>query len=101
MSATNHVAINRIDDAALHEGRDLAVVTDYRTVLAQKCERHLQLSDADLSDVLLAISETDEVVNPDGSSAMAHRGNLGASRPGTLAGRRSKCQRIGDKKFLD
>jgi len=40
-----------LDDAALHEGRDLAVVTDYRTVLAQICERHLQLSDADLSDV--------------------------------------------------
>jgi uncharacterized protein (DUF1501 family) len=40
-----------LDDGALHEGRDLAVVTDYRTVLAQVCERHLQLSDADLSDV--------------------------------------------------
>ena len=32
-----------LDDAALHEGRDLAVVTDYRTVLAQICERHLRL----------------------------------------------------------
>jgi uncharacterized protein (DUF1501 family) len=40
-----------LDDAALHEGRDLAVVTDYRTVLAQICERHLGLSDADLSKV--------------------------------------------------
>jgi uncharacterized protein (DUF1501 family) len=40
-----------LDDAALHEGRDLAVATDYRTVLAEVCERHLQLSDADLSNV--------------------------------------------------
>jgi uncharacterized protein (DUF1501 family) len=40
-----------LDDAALHEGRDLAVVTDYRTVLAQICERHLKLSDTDLSKV--------------------------------------------------
>jgi uncharacterized protein (DUF1501 family) len=40
-----------LDDAALHEARDLAVATDYRTVLAQVCERHLQLSDADLSNV--------------------------------------------------
>jgi uncharacterized protein (DUF1501 family) len=40
-----------LDDAALYEGRDLAVVTDYRTVLAQICERHLRLSEADLSNV--------------------------------------------------
>jgi uncharacterized protein (DUF1501 family) len=40
-----------LDDAALHEGRDLEVVTDYRTVLAQICARHLRLSDADLSRV--------------------------------------------------
>ena len=40
-----------LDDAALYEGRDLAVVTDYRTVLAQICERHLRLSETDLSDV--------------------------------------------------
>jgi uncharacterized protein (DUF1501 family) len=40
-----------LDDAALHEGRDLPVTTDYRTVLAEICERHLRLSDADLSDV--------------------------------------------------
>jgi uncharacterized protein (DUF1501 family) len=40
-----------LDDAALHEGRDLPVTTDYRTVLAEVCERHLRLSDADLSDV--------------------------------------------------
>jgi uncharacterized protein (DUF1501 family) len=40
-----------LDDAALHEGRDLPVTTDCRTVLAEICERHLRLSDADLSDV--------------------------------------------------
>jgi uncharacterized protein (DUF1501 family) len=40
-----------LDDAALHEGRDLAVVTDYRTVLAQICARHLKLSDTDLLKV--------------------------------------------------
>jgi uncharacterized protein (DUF1501 family) len=40
-----------LDDTALHEGRDLAVVTDYRTVLAQICERHLRIADTDLSKV--------------------------------------------------
>jgi uncharacterized protein (DUF1501 family) len=40
-----------LDDTALHEGRDLPVTTDYRTVLAEVCARHLRLSDADLSDV--------------------------------------------------
>ncbi len=40
-----------LEDAALHEGRDLPVTTDYRTVLAQLCERHLRLSDANLADV--------------------------------------------------
>lgn len=38
-----------VENAALFEGRDLPVTTDYRTVLAQICERHLRLSDADLS----------------------------------------------------
>ena len=45
-----------LDDAALHEGRDLAVTTDFRTVLAQVCQRHLRLSDEDLSDVFPAMS---------------------------------------------
>jgi uncharacterized protein (DUF1501 family) len=40
-----------LDDGALHEGRDLPVTTDYRTVLAQICERHLRLSDANLADI--------------------------------------------------
>ena len=40
-----------LDDAALHEGRDLPIVTDYRTVLSQVCQGHLRLSDTDLSNV--------------------------------------------------
>ena len=40
-----------LDDTALHDGRDLAVTTDFRTVLAQVCERHLGLADADLAEV--------------------------------------------------
>jgi uncharacterized protein (DUF1501 family) len=40
-----------LDDNALHEGRDLNVTTDYRTVLAQICERHLRLPDTELSTV--------------------------------------------------
>ena len=37
-----------IDDAHLNEGRDLAVTTDFRSVLAQVAERHLQLGDRQL-----------------------------------------------------
>lgn len=37
--------------AALHEGRDLAVTTDFRTVLARICEQHLRLSDDRLDAV--------------------------------------------------
>jgi uncharacterized protein (DUF1501 family) len=44
-----------LNDNALYEGRDLPMTTDYRTVLAQICERHLRLSDADLSDVFPAM----------------------------------------------
>jgi uncharacterized protein (DUF1501 family) len=40
-----------LEDNALHEGRDLNVTTDYRTVLAQICERHLRLPDTELSTV--------------------------------------------------
>jgi len=36
---------------ALYEGRDLAVTTDFRQVIAQLCERHLALPDAKLADV--------------------------------------------------
>jgi uncharacterized protein (DUF1501 family) len=38
-----------IGDDQLNEGRDLAVTTDFRSVLAQVCERHLLLGDAALS----------------------------------------------------
>lgn len=37
--------------AALHEGRDLAVTTDYRTVLAGIAERHLRLPDSALAQL--------------------------------------------------
>ena len=35
----------------LYEGRDLAVTTDFRSVLAQVAERHLQLTDTQLAGV--------------------------------------------------
>jgi uncharacterized protein (DUF1501 family) len=38
-----------VGDAALNEGRDLAVTTDFRSVLAQVAERHLRLSDRQLA----------------------------------------------------
>jgi uncharacterized protein (DUF1501 family) len=41
-----------LDANALHEGRDLAVTTDFRDVVATVCERHLKLPDARLTDVL-------------------------------------------------
>jgi uncharacterized protein (DUF1501 family) len=40
-----------LDDSELHEGRDLNVTTDYRTVLAHVCERHLKLPDSELATV--------------------------------------------------
>lgn len=40
-----------LDDTALYEGRDLAVTTDFRSVLAQLCAQHLRLDDAALSRV--------------------------------------------------
>jgi uncharacterized protein (DUF1501 family) len=51
-----------LDDAALHDGRDLAVTTDFRTVLGQVCQRHLRLSDEDLSDVFPAMSERENPI---------------------------------------
>ncbi len=41
-----------LDSSALYEGRDLAVTTDFRTVLAEVLERHLLLPDARLDEVL-------------------------------------------------
>jgi uncharacterized protein (DUF1501 family) len=40
-----------IDDASLHEQRDLAITTDFRSVLMQVCERHLRLGDRQLARV--------------------------------------------------
>jgi uncharacterized protein (DUF1501 family) len=40
-----------LDDAALHEGRDLAVTTDFRQVLADIAQRHLRLPEARLTDL--------------------------------------------------
>ena len=37
--------------SGLHEGRDLAVTTDFRTVLARVCEQHLRLPDHHLDAV--------------------------------------------------
>lgn len=40
-----------VGDAALNEGRDLPVTTDFRSVLAQVAERHLRLGDRQLARV--------------------------------------------------
>ncbi|MDM0081521.1 DUF1501 domain-containing protein [Variovorax sp. J31P179] len=40
-----------LDDGALHEGRDLAVTTDFRQVLAEIGERHLRLQDARMAEL--------------------------------------------------
>ena len=42
-----------LDDRALYEGRDLAVSTDFRKVLADLCASHLKLSDRQLADVFI------------------------------------------------
>jgi uncharacterized protein (DUF1501 family) len=46
-----------ITDATLNEGRDLAVTTDFRSVLAQVCERHLRLGDKALAQVFPAMPQ--------------------------------------------
>jgi len=52
--------------AALHEGRDLAVTTDYRSALAAVIARHLRLSDRALNEIFPgftpAHSELDRIV---------------------------------------
>lgn len=45
-----------LDSGALHEGRDLAVTTDFRTVLLTVAERHLRLRDRDLVHVFPGFS---------------------------------------------
>jgi uncharacterized protein (DUF1501 family) len=47
-----------LDARSLHEGRDLAVTTDFRTVLAQLVERHLGLTDAQLARVFPSMPAT-------------------------------------------
>jgi uncharacterized protein (DUF1501 family) len=44
-----------VGDAALNEGRDLPVTTDFRSVLAQVAERHLRLSDRQLAQIFPAM----------------------------------------------
>jgi uncharacterized protein (DUF1501 family) len=55
-----------LDEAALYQGRDVAVATDYRVVLAQICERHMRLPDARLADVFPSMPR-----QPAGISVMA------------------------------
>jgi len=52
-----------LEDGQLHEGRDLPVTTDYRTVLAQVCERHLKLPDSRLSDVFPSMPKLDNRIS--------------------------------------
>jgi uncharacterized protein (DUF1501 family) len=46
-----HGAWPGLDDRSLYEGRDLAITTDFRDVLAELCERHVALPDARLAEV--------------------------------------------------
>jgi uncharacterized protein (DUF1501 family) len=46
-----------VGDAALNEGRDLPVTTDFRAVLAQVAERHMRLSDKQLSALFPALPQ--------------------------------------------
>jgi uncharacterized protein (DUF1501 family) len=45
-------------DAQLYEGRDVPVTTDFRSVLAQVCEKHLRLADQQLVQVFPALPQT-------------------------------------------
>jgi uncharacterized protein (DUF1501 family) len=56
-----------LEQSALHDGRDLAVTTDFRQVLAEVLERHMRLDDRALAQVL-----------PDGPGP--------GTRPGVIAG---------------
>lgn len=46
---------NGVGDAALNEGRDLPVTTDFRSVLAQVAEKHLRLGDKQLVQLFPAL----------------------------------------------
>lgn len=47
-----------LDDGALYEGRDLAITTDFRQVLAGIAEKHLRLPDARLAQVFPGWGDT-------------------------------------------
>jgi uncharacterized protein (DUF1501 family) len=47
-----------VGDAALNEGRDLPVTTDFRSVLAQVAERHLRLPDRQLAQLFPDLPRT-------------------------------------------
>jgi uncharacterized protein (DUF1501 family) len=46
-----------LEEAGLNEGRDLPVTTDFRSVLAQLAERHLLLTDKQLSQAFPAMPQ--------------------------------------------
>ncbi|MEO8386302.1 MAG: DUF1501 domain-containing protein [Betaproteobacteria bacterium] len=48
-----------IDNSGLYEGRDLAVTTDFRTVLAEVTAKHLRLTDAQLNSVFPNMPKSD------------------------------------------
>ncbi|MFZ6689681.1 DUF1501 domain-containing protein [Undibacterium sp. SXout11W] len=47
----------------LYEGRDVAITTDFRTVLAQVCEKHLRLSDLRLQIAFPDMPKTQNNIN--------------------------------------
>lgn len=47
-----------ISDSTLNEGRDLAITTDFRWVLAQTAERHMRLGDKALAQIFPAMPQT-------------------------------------------
>ena len=47
-----------VGDGQLHEGRDVPVTTDFRSVLAQISERHLRLGDQQLVQIFPALPQT-------------------------------------------
>ena len=52
-----------VADSQLHEGRDLPVTTDFRSVLAHISERHLRLTDAQLVQVFPAMPAANPRLN--------------------------------------
>lgn len=52
-----------LNENALHEGRDLQVTTDFRTVLAHVIARHLGLSDSQLAQVFPLMPPQDRTLN--------------------------------------